>query len=143
LVLRDDDPIAVGPATTEPPDREVDFVDWIYDSTEPDFAVRDGRASIDTELVIDGSRRLAITRGTLGEHHCPRWGEIIGCAFLADLLGEAVVWFAIVPMGPNRTVPLPAIDTLENGIATLVNGWQVPYAPILDRQCPDADYGSY
>lgn len=143
LILGGDEPVAVAPVATAPPKREVDFVDWIYDSTEPDFDVRDGQATMDTQLVIDASRRLSITRGTPGEHHCPRWGEIIGCAFLADLLGEAVVWFAIVPMGPNRTVPLPAIDTLEDGVATLVNGWQVAYAPILDRQCPDADYGSY
>lgn len=143
LVVRGDDQITVAPPVTAPPTREVDYVDWIYSSTEPDFEVRNGRAAADTELVIDGSRRLFIKRGTLGEHYCPQWGEVIGCAFVVDLLGEAVVWFAIVPMGPNRTVPLPAIDVLDEGVATLVNGWQFPYKPILDRLCGDADFSSY
>jgi hypothetical protein len=143
LVVRGGDEITVAPPVTAPPTREVDFVDWIYSSTAPDFEVRNGRAAADTQLVIDVNRRLDIKRGTLGEQHCPRWGEVVGCAFVADLLGEGVVWFAIVPMGPNRTVPLPAIDTLDEGIATLVNGWQMAYAPILDRLCGDDDYNSY
>jgi hypothetical protein len=143
LVQRGDDEITVAPPVVAPSTREIDYVDWVYTSTAPDFEVRNGRAAADTQLVIDDSRQLAIKRGTLGEQHCPRWGEVVGCAFLADLLGEAVVWFAIVPMGPNRTVPLPAIDTLEDGVATLVNGWQMPYAPILDRLCGDDDYSSY
>jgi hypothetical protein len=143
LVVRGDDEIAVAPPPAAPPTREVDYVDWVYSSTEPDFQVRNGRAAADTQLVIDASRRLDIKRGTLGEQHCPRWGEVVECAFLADLLGEGVVWFAIVPIGPNRTVPLPAIDTLDEGVATLVNGWQVPYQPILDRLCGDDEYSSY
>ena len=61
---------------------------------------------------------------------------------VADLLGEGVVWFALVPSGPNRTVDLPAIDTLDDGFATLVNGWQLPYAPVLVRRC-DEEFTSY
>lgn len=144
LVLRDDDPVVpdVAPVTTPAP-REIDFADWIYESTTPDFAVVAGRAAADTEFVIDGSRQLSIKRGTLGEQHCPDFGQVVACAFLADLLGEGVVWFAIVPINANRTIDLPAIDTLEQGVATLVNGWQMPYAPILDRICPDDDFASY
>ena len=58
------------------------------------------------------------------------------------LHGEGVVWFALVPMGPNRTVRLPAIDVLDDGLATLVNGWQLPFAPVLDRRCED-EFVSY
>ena len=58
---------------------------------------------------------------------------------VADLLGEAVVWFALVPMSASPTsVQLPSIDTIDEGVATLVNGWQLRYAPVLDRRCTDA-----
>ena len=144
LVLGDDDPVVVVEVPdTAPPLREIDFVDWIYESTAPGFAVVDGLASVDTDFVIDGSRRLTIKAGTPGEQHCPEFGQIVRCAFVADLLGEGVVWFAVVPMNADRTVDLPAIDTLEEGVATLVNGWQFPYAPILDRNCGDAEFASY
>ena len=53
------------------------------------------------------------------------------------------MWFALVPMRPDRTVELPAIDTLDDGVATLVNGWQFDYAPILDRRCPNDEFTSY
>lgn len=144
LTLGDDDQVVVvEPPDTAPALREIDFVDWIYESTVPEFAVVDGRAATDTDFVIDGSRRLTIKAGTPGEQHCPEFGQIVRCAFVVDLLGEGVVWFAVVPMNPNRTVDLPAIDTLDDGVATLVNGWQLPYAPILDRICGDAEFASY
>ena len=38
---------------------------------------------------------------------------------------------------------LPAIDTLADGLATLVNGWQVRFAPVLDRRCSGEDFTSY
>lgn len=122
----------------------IDLVEQVFSSRNPDFRFdRDGLAAIDTELIIDGQRSLRVVTGTPGENHCPGFGEIGACAVVADLLGEAVVWFALVPMGRSRTVELPAIDTLDEGIATLVNGWQVPYAPILDRRCPDEEFESY
>lgn len=135
-----------GPVDTTPTRHAVDFVDQIFSSTDTSFHVTDdNEASVDTQLVIDGSRWVTITRGTPGEQYCPEFGELVRCALVADLLGEAVVWFAIVPMNPDRTVDLPAIDTLDDGIATLVNGWQLPYAPILDRRCvgDEYDFGSY
>ncbi len=92
--------------------------------------------------MFDASRSLRVVAGTPGVNHCPRFPLPSSCAVLADLLGEAVVWFALVPSGPNRTVDLPAIDTLADGLATLVNGWQVRFAPVLDRRCRD-DFTSY
>jgi hypothetical protein len=122
----------------------IDLVEQVFSSRNPDFRLdADGLAANDTELIIDGSRSLFVVTGTPGENHCPGFGEIGACAVVADLLGEAVVWFALVPMGPDRTVELPAIDVLEDGIATLVNGWQLPFAPILDRRCRDEDFESY
>lgn len=120
--------------------RRIDLVEQVVSSTNPAFALNsDGTASADTQLVIDQSRRLTITAGTIGEDHCRRLTELGACAVLADLLGEGAVWFALVPMGTDRSVPLPAVDTLDGGEAVLVNGWQLPHAPAFDRRCGTGD----
>ena len=121
----------------------IDFVDQVFSSRNEAFAVNiDGVAANDTELIIDGSRSLHIVADTPGEMLCPDFPQVGACAVVADLLGEAVVWFALVPSGNARTVDLPAIDTLDDGLATLVNGWQVPFAPVLDRRCRQ-EFASY
>lgn len=117
----------------------IDLVDRV-ESAAPTPIVLDanGLAVVETRLVIDASRAVTVHRGTPGEVHCDLSAPG-ACAIVADLLGEAVVWFAIVPMGSSPTaVSLPAIDTLEAGVATLVNGWQLRHAPALDRRCRDA-----
>lgn len=127
-----------------PAPRRIDLVEQIYGATDPGFRVgADGLAAGDTQLVIDPSRQVTVVAGTPGVDHCQRLDEVGACAIVADLLGEGVVWFALVPMGSGRTVALPAIDTLEGGVATLVNGWQLPHAPILDRRCGDEEFESY
>lgn len=123
--------------------HKIDFVDQVFSSRNERFTLTsDGVAAGDTELIIDGARSLRIVADTPGVDHCPRFPAVGACAVLADLLGEGVVWFALVPSGNDRTVDLPAIDSLDDGIATLVNGWQVPFAPVLDRRCDD-DFESY
>ncbi len=123
--------------------HKVDFVDRVFAVSNAKFSVgSDGLADGDTDLLIDGSRAVRVVADTPGEILCPDLGELGACAVVADLLGEAVVWFALVPMGSNNTVRLPAIDTLEGDTATLVNGWQVPFAPVLDRRCED-EFVSY
>lgn len=123
--------------------HRIDFVEEIQSVTNPRFALTiEGVAANDTDLVIDASRTLRIVEDTPGVDVCPRFPAAGACAVVADLLGEAVVWFALVPNGTNRTVDLPAIDTLDDGIATLVNGWELPFAPVLDRRCRD-EFASY
>ncbi len=123
--------------------RGIDLIEVVFAASDPAFSVEDGVADRAVSLIIDANRSLGITAGTPGENHCGELDQVGGCAVVADLLGEGVVWFALVPKaGPNR-VELPAIDTLDEGIATLVNGWQVPHAPVLDRRCPDDEFSSY
>jgi hypothetical protein len=132
-----------GSETTSITLHKIDFIDRVFSVSNPRFSVEiDGLADGDTDLVIDGSRSMRVVAGTPGEILCPDLARPGGCAVVADLLGEAVVWFALVPMGSNNTVRLPAIDTLDAGTATLVNGWQVPFAPVLDRRCED-EFVSY
>ena len=124
--------------------HRIDFVDQVFSSRNEQFAVdaEEGVAVNDTELILDPSRSLFIVADTPGVDHCPGFPAVGACAVVADLLGEGVVWFALVPSGTDRTVDLPAIDTLDDGLAALVNGWVLPYAPILDRRC-DEEFSSY
>jgi hypothetical protein len=120
-----------------PTPRTIDLVDVVTGSGNPAFQISaDGVAAADTTFVIDPTRQVRVVAGTPGVDHCGRIAEPGACAIVADLLGEGVVWFALVPMGGGRSVALPAIDTLEDGLATLTNGWRLPYAPVLDRRCP-------
>lgn len=132
-VTDDDD----GPDPT--PLHAIDLVDRVESAIPAPMTLDDdGLTVVDTRLVIDASRAVTVHRATPGEVHCDLSAPG-ACAIVADLLGEAVVWFAIVPMGTSpTTVSLPAIDTLEDGVATLVNGWQLRHAPALDRRCRDA-----
>lgn len=134
--------IDTGAATddTVPELHRIDLVEQVFSSRNDAFAIlADGTAGSDTDLIIDGTRSLAVVAGTPGVDLCPGFGEVGACAVVADLLGEAVVWFALVPMGRLRNVEMPAIDTLDAGTATLVNGWQVGYANVLDRRCVQPD----
>ncbi len=118
--------------------RAIDLVDVVSSTDNPGFRFDDdGKAATAAKFVLDPSRTVTVAAGTPGEDDCGRLAEPGACGIVADLLGEGVVWFGLVPMGADRGVPLPAIDSLESGVATLVNGWQLPHAPALDRRCGD------
>ena len=53
------------------------------------------------------------------------------------------MWFALVADGANLQFELPAIAELDDGYADLVNGWQVPYARVIDRTECDPDVASF
>jgi hypothetical protein len=110
----------------------------VYSIEEDDFSMRRGRTRGQLTLILDAERIARIYPGTPGNVACKKRDQIAQCAVLADLLGDAVVRFKLVPMGPNFTFQLPAIESLDGGLATLVDGWQVPFAPIIDRtRCQD------
>lgn len=123
--------------------RQIDLVQQVFAAVQADFELADDgvtRGSLD--IVLDADRTVRVVPGTAGEITCDDLGRIGACAVVADLLGDAVVWFALVPMGPLGTVEFPAIDRLEDGFAVLVNGWRLPYAPVLDRRC-NREFASY
>ena len=71
---------------------------------------------------------VPIHPGTPGVVTCPDLAK--PCALLAETLGDTIVWFALVPLGPNFRFELPAIESLDGGYAHLVNGWEVRYADV-------------
>lgn len=124
--------------------HRIDLVGQVLSSSNPSLVFdADGLVTAETSFLLDPSRALRVVPGTPGENLCPGFPQPGVCAVVADLLGEGVVWFAVVPMGSNNTVDLPAIDALADGLATLANGWQVPYASVLDRRCRDEEFASY
>ncbi len=124
--------------------HRIDLVGQVLSSSNPSLLFdADGLVTGETSFLLDPSRALRVVPGTPGENLCPVFPQPGACAVVADLLGEGVVWFALVPMGSNNTVDLPAIDALADGLATLVNGWKVPFASVLDRRCRDEEFASY
>lgn len=123
--------------------RRIDLVAEVFTALRTDFELGpDGVTRGSMQLVLDAERTVRVTPGTHGEITCDDIDRVGRCVVLLDLLGDAVVWFALVPLGPNGTVELPAIDDLGDEFAVLVNNWQVRYAPALDRRCP-REFGSY
>lgn len=120
-----------------PSDRELDFVAAVESvSVLPGFGIIDGRANSDFYLIIDATRTMLIKSSTPGENKCPRYAEPQQCIVAADLLGDGVLWFSLIPGSPAPTVQLPAVvELLEDGWVKLANGWVVRHAPKVERSC--------
>lgn len=121
-----------------PPDRRIDLVSIELGTTRDGFVLENGVTSgtMTMQVLPPGftdAVPVTVFPGTPGEITCADLDR--PCALLAQTLGDTIVWFALVPMGPNFRFDLPAIDALDGGYANLVNGWQVPYATIIDRRC--------
>jgi hypothetical protein len=102
----------------------------------PGFVVADGAASADASLLLDANRTMVIKAGTPGDSTCAALGQPEQCVIAATLLGDAVLWFSIVPGSPGASISLPAITSLpEAGWAQLANHWVVRRASVIDRNC--------
>ncbi len=143
-ILLDNDAID---AVIEPDaiERRIDLIEPIVSAAATDdFSVeRSGETSGQLDLALDAERVLRIVPGTLGELSCDVLAGTGRCAVLADMLGDAVVWFAIVPQAPRATVELPPIEDLVDGRAVFDNGWRIPYAPIIERDCEGEDIPTF
>ena len=139
VVLKAVLPAASAQASTSGPlQRKIEFASWIYlVEASPDFVVTNGVVSGNADLVIDGQRTMHVYAGTRGVNTCTDYKVPGACAVLADLLGDAVVWFALVPMQPGFKVTAPPIiDILDGGYALLQNGWVVKMPEEIERRCP-------
>lgn len=143
-ILTDDDSIetVIAPVVIE---RQIDLIEPIQSATKTDgFAVLGtGVTTGFLELTLDAERVLKIAPGTFGEVDCDQLDGTNRCAVFADMLGDAVVWFAILPQAPRATVELPPIIDLDDGQAIFDNGWQIPYAPVIERECGGEDLPTF
>ena len=125
-------------STNRPTPRTVQFVSLVYSVTSSNvFVINGGIVTGSADFVLDGQRTMHIYQGTPGEMACPDYKEVGRCVVLADLLGDAVVWFTLVPVATGlKVVAPPIVALLDGGIAQLANGWLVPHASVVDRSCP-------
>jgi hypothetical protein len=97
-----------------------------------------GVTTREMRLFLDGIRVVVIHRGTPGEILCGELAEIGQCVVVADLLGDAVVWFSLIPAERRPTVTLPPLASIgDDGYVLLDNGWEVRHAPRVERRCTE------
>lgn len=104
------------------------------------------------QLSLDDTRVLTIPEGTLVDDYdamakCEDFTTPNACVLLADMLGDAVVWFALVPADKvtgMQTLTLPGlVDMQSNGDEGILrNGWIVKLATPVKRICEKTDTSS-
>lgn len=110
---------------------------------DANWAVKDGLTTGTARLALDDGRTLYVSEATLGEIFCTDFTTPNACVLLAEMLGDAPIWFALTPATgeePLSRLPLPPIvDMLNDGDdAVLENGWVVPLATPTKRECDTA-----
>jgi hypothetical protein len=103
-------------------------------------------------LSLDDLRVLTVQEGTLAAEYgstsaCTDFVKPNACVLLADMLGDAVVWFALVPsdvLAGREFLTLPGlVDMQANGDeGVLRNGWVVKLATPVKRECGEATTSS-
>lgn len=141
--VADDDQLA---AVLEPevPDRRIDLISSVFIAeTSDDFEVgEDGLTQGFVDFTLENNKIMRVAPGTAGEVDC-RLSSINSCVVFADLLGDAVIWFSVMPRAERNTVELPPIVDLEDGYALFENGWQIKYPPVIERRCEGEDVVSF
>jgi hypothetical protein len=136
-------PRGVDDSSTQPSQRRIDAVASVMtiQSSEA-FAVIEGITVGSATLALDDGRTINIVRDTPGEIDCTDRTTPAACVLLADLLGDGIVWYALVNAnGPaSRTLALPTIVDMVDGGDTgvLENGWHIPLANGVVRTCAGA-----
>ena len=103
-------------------------------------------------LSLDDLRVLTVQDGTLTAEYepiptCTDFTKPNACVLLADMLGDAVVWFALVPsdaLAGQEFLTLPGlVDMQSNGDEGILrNGWVVKLATPVKRECGDVSTSS-
>lgn len=124
----------------DPSARRMDLVAIVLENRRDGFALSSAGVSEGdlTMTLVPEERTARVFAGTPGEITCPDLDK--PCVLLAETLGDAITWFALVPLLPNFQFELPPIESLDGGYANLVNGWQLPYAPVIDRSRCEEKY---
>ena len=129
----------------EPIPRKIDLIAPVSAALpSDDFSIgEDGLTTGFVDLVLPDDRTMRIAPGTPGESTCLNYVDPNQCGVLADVLGDAVVWFALVPQAPRQTAELPPIVDLDEGYAVFENGWHIAYPAVIERECGDVDIPSF
>ena len=135
--------VDVGSSGEVDPDmvRRIDLVDVVADIESENgrfgtagFAVVDGVAAHTARLILDDLRAVDIVTGTPGVDNCPVSRRVGRCAVLADMLGEAVLWFSLEPVDADM-IELGSVRAFDDEWAVLSDGFALPHAPVFVRRC--------
>lgn len=134
--------------------RKIDLVASVNSIvTDPNWSQNGSRTSGgQMQLALDDLRTIFIFESTLVDDYvtvpaCTDFVTPNACVLLADMLGDAVVWFALVPADTSsgqEFLTLPGlIDMRDNGNeGVLRNGWVVNLTNGVRRECGDVDTSS-
>jgi len=121
-------------------------------TTDAGWTMDGGRTHGAARFSLDDLRTLTVPDGTNVATYgiMPACTDLVtqkACVLLADMLGEAVVWFALVPADaatPNSELVMPGFTDMQaNGDeAVFPNGWVVKLATPTKRVCADIDTSS-
>lgn len=138
LVRKDDSVAVIGkPVHAVVTDHRINLLQPVYSITAtPGFEMVDGIANGEMHLALDASRTMVVKPGTPGQITCSKLAEINQCIVAADLLGDGVVWFSLIPNPQRASLVLPGITAVhkENWVL-LANGWEVARSEVVERNC--------
>ena len=122
-----------------PAPRRIDLVHWVTTVQAPGgVSMTGGTLDADMALLLDPTRTMVIKAGTPGEMSCPLWEQPGQCTVAVRLLGEAVLWFALVPGPSSATIKLPGVvEVLDDNFVQLANGWLLRRISVVERSCDD------
>ncbi|MEY2554087.1 MAG: hypothetical protein QOC57_1947 [Ilumatobacteraceae bacterium] len=138
LVRRDASVAVIGkPVHAVVTDHRINLLQPVYSiSAVPGFAMVDGLAGGEMRLALDASRTMVVKPGTPGQITCSKLAEINQCIVAADLLGDAVVWFSLIPNPQKASLVLPGITAVhKDNWVLLANGWEVARSEVVERNC--------
>ena len=138
LVRKDDTVAVIGQSGHhESTEHRVNLLQPVYGiQADPGFAVVDGVATGEMHLALDATRTMVVKAGTPGQITCAKLAEINQCVVAADLLGDAVVWFSLIPNPQHATLILPGVtEVRKNNWVLLSNGWEVARNEVVERNC--------
>jgi hypothetical protein len=138
LVRKDDSVAVIGkPATAALTEHRINLLLPVYGiQADPGFAMVDGATTVDMHLALDATRTMVVKAGTPGLISCSKLAEINQCIVAADLLGDAVVWFSLIPNPQRSTLLLPGVtEVRSDNWVLLENGWEVARNEVVERNC--------
>ncbi len=114
-------------------------------ATDLGWEIQSGKTTAAMRLTLDDGRTLTVPEGTLVDNgtlmpFCTDYVTPNACVLVADMLGQSVVWFTLVPAdtGDGDTIlTMPGlVDIQENGDeGVLRNGWVIRLATPVVREC--------
>ena len=139
VLVRKDDTVAVLgiPAKAAVAEHRINLMQPVYSiQADQGFAIVDGVASGEMHLALDATRTMVVKAGTPGDITCSKLAEINQCIVAADLLGDAVVWFSLIPNPQHASLLLPGVtEVRKDNWVLLANGWEVARNEVVERNC--------